>query len=148
MNITRWMAACCVLLAAGAAAAQAYPAKAVRILAGQAPGGATDFLARVIAQKLNEAWKQPVVVENRPGAAGAIAAELTARAAPDGHTLLLSTAGMIVINPYLSKLAYDPLKDLARRREYFEWAKLVVDRLRGVHPELEKRFDEAYAVKP
>ena len=95
------------------AAAQSFPAKPVRILTGQSPGGATDLFARVLAQKLNEAWKQPVVVEPRPGAAGSIAAELTARSVPDGHTLLFSTAGQVVINPHLTKLAYDPLKDLA-----------------------------------
>jgi tripartite-type tricarboxylate transporter receptor subunit TctC len=101
------------LLLAAPAAAQQFPVKPVRILTGQAPGGATDIFARLFAQKLNETWKQPVLVESRPGAAGAIAAELTAKAAPDGYTLLLSTAGQVVINPHLTKLAYDPLKDLA-----------------------------------
>jgi tripartite-type tricarboxylate transporter receptor subunit TctC len=100
------------LLLAAPAAAQQFPVKPVRILTGQAPGGATDFFARLFAQKLNEAWKQPVVVESRPGAAGAIAADLTAKAAPDGYTLLLSTAGQVVINPHLTRLSYDPLKDL------------------------------------
>ena len=90
-----------------------FPLKPVRIQAGQAPGGATDIFARIIAQKLNEAWKQAVVVENRTGAAGAIAAEYTAKAPPDGHVLLFATAGQIVINPHLNKLGYDPLRDLA-----------------------------------
>jgi len=98
--------------ASSGAIAQAYPAKPVRILIGQSPGGATDFFARLFALKLNEAWKQPVVVEPRPGAAGSIAAELTAKAAPDGYTLLLSTAGQVVLNPHLTKLSYDPLTDL------------------------------------
>ena len=101
------------LLAAPPAAAQAWPVKPVRILTGQAPGGATDLFARLFAQKLSETWKQAVVVESRPGAAGTIAAELTAKAAPDGYTLLLSTAGQVVINPHLTRLSYDPLKDLA-----------------------------------
>jgi len=99
-------------LIACTAAAQSYPVKPVRILTGQAPGGATDYFARLFAQKLNEAWKQPVVVETRAGAAGAIAAELTAKAPPDGYTVLLSTAGQVVINPHITKLSYDPLKDL------------------------------------
>ena len=71
-----------LLAGAPTATAQAYPVKPVRILTGQAPGGATDLFARLFAQKLNETWKQPVVVESRPGAAGAIAADLTAKAAP------------------------------------------------------------------
>lgn len=93
---------------------QVYPGKPIRIVAGQSPGGATDLFARMFSQKLNEAWKNPVVVENRPGASGAIAAEITARSPPDGYTLLLATAGQIVINQNLNrKLGYDPLKDLA-----------------------------------
>jgi tripartite-type tricarboxylate transporter receptor subunit TctC len=101
------------LAAAGMAAAQQYPAKPVRVLIGQSPGGASDLFARLVAQKLNEVWKQPVVVESRPGAAGSIAAELTWKSPPDGYTMLLSTAGQVVLNPHLTKLAYDPLKDLA-----------------------------------
>src|SRR4029079_12208027 len=93
--------------------AQSFPTKPVRILIGQSPGGATDLFAPLIAQKLNETWKQPVVVESRPGAAGSIAAELTWKSPPDGHTMLLSTAGQVVLNPHLTKLPYDPLKDLA-----------------------------------
>ncbi|MGH8621517.1 MAG: Bug family tripartite tricarboxylate transporter substrate binding protein [Burkholderiales bacterium] len=104
---------CVAALLTAPVAAQQFPVKPVRVLTGQAPGGATDLFARLFAQKLNEAWKQPVVVESRPGAAGAIAAELTAKAAPDGYTLLLSTAGQVVINPHLTRLSYDPLKDLA-----------------------------------
>lgn len=105
-----------LLLAALAAeaGAQQYPVKAVRILTGQAPGGATDFLARLFAQKLNDAWKQPVIVDSRPGAAGMIAAELTSKAPSDGYTLLLATAGQIVINRSLYRRpGYDALKDLA-----------------------------------
>ena len=93
--------------------AQTYPSKPVRILSGQPPGGATDFFARMVAQRLNEAWKQPMVIEHRPGASGSIAVELTAKSPPDGHTLVFVTAGQIVINPHLLKLSYDPLTDLA-----------------------------------
>lgn len=91
----------------------AFPVKPVRILTGQSPGGATDLFARIVSQKLSEIWKQPVVVESRPGAAGSIAAELTWKSPPDGYTMLLSTAGQVVLNPHLTKLPYDPLKDLA-----------------------------------
>jgi tripartite-type tricarboxylate transporter receptor subunit TctC len=102
------------LLAHGSAAlGQAYPSKPVRILSGQPPGGATDFFARMVAQKLNETWKQPVVIEHRPGASGSIAVELTVKSPPDGHTLVFVTAGQIVINPHILKLSFDPVVDLA-----------------------------------
>lgn len=104
----------CALLAHGSAAlGQAYPSKPVRVLSGQPPGGATDLFARMVAQKLNETWKQPVIIEHRPGAAGSIAVELTVKSPPDGHTLVFVTSGQIVINPHLMKLTYDPLVDLA-----------------------------------
>jgi tripartite-type tricarboxylate transporter receptor subunit TctC len=100
-------------MAAGAAHAQApaYPTRAIRMIIALAPGGGVDTTGRFIAQKLNETWGQPVVTENRPGAGGTIAAELVARAAPDGYTLLQTSAG-ISITPSLMKLSYDPLKDL------------------------------------
>src|SRR5687767_15872660 len=104
----------CGLLAHGSAAfAQAYPSKPVRFLSGQPPGGATDFFARMVAQKLNETWKQPVVIEHRPGASGSIAVELTVKSPPDSHTLVFATAGQIVINHHILKLHFDPLVDLA-----------------------------------
>ena len=103
---------CSTVCSGGAAFAQAYPSKPVRFLAGQPPGGATDLFARMVAQKLTDIWKQPVIVEHRPGASGSIALELTAKAPPDGHTLVFSTAGQIVINPHLMKLSYDPTADL------------------------------------
>jgi tripartite-type tricarboxylate transporter receptor subunit TctC len=104
---------CALLAPAGAALGQAYPSKPVRFLSGQPPGGATDFFARMVAQKLTETWKQPVIIEHRPGASGSIAVELTVKAPPDGHTLVFSTAGQIVINPHILKLNFDPLTDLA-----------------------------------
>ena len=67
----------------------------------------------MVAQKLNETWKQPVIIEHRPGASGSIAVELTVKSPPDGHTLVFVTAGQIVINPHLLKLNYDPIVDLA-----------------------------------
>lgn len=100
-------------LAAGGALAQAFPVKPVRFIAGQPPGGATDLFARMVAQKLTEGWKQQVIVEHRTGAAGMIAAELTSKSPPDGHTLLFSTAGQIVMNPHLMKVSIDPVTDLA-----------------------------------
>src|ERR1700741_981158 len=107
------LAACALLAHGDAALGQANPSKAVRFLSGQPPGGATDFFARMVAQKLNESWKQPVIIEHRPGASGSIAVEATVKAPPDGHTLAFVTSGQIVMNPYLMKLNYDPLTDLA-----------------------------------
>ncbi len=95
------------------AAAQApYPDKPLRIMVGASPGGGTDILARMLADKFGQGLKQPVVVENRPGASNTIAAELTARAAADGSTLLLATNTGQAVAPHLLKLKYDPLKDL------------------------------------
>ena len=106
-------AACALTASQVAAQSPAWPTRPLRIIAAQSPGGVTDMLARTLAQKFNEAWKQPAVVENRAGAAGAIGTEVAVKAPPDGYTLLLSSAGPIVINPGLySKLGYDPLRDL------------------------------------
>lgn len=100
-----------LLLSSGALAQ--YPVRPIRMLVPNPPGGATDTLARVIAPRLAEALGQPVVVENRPGANGNLSSELTARAAPDGYTLLLAPDSQIVINPHLyAKMPLDTQKDL------------------------------------
>jgi tripartite-type tricarboxylate transporter receptor subunit TctC len=95
-----------------AATAQPWPAKPVRIMVGASAGGGTDVIARMLAERFGDSLKQTFVVENRPGASNTIAAELTAKAAPDGHTLLLATNTGQAIAPHLIKLAFDPLKDL------------------------------------
>jgi len=96
---------------AHAAVAQAdWPSKPVRIIANFPPGGGVDILARLLAPKLQEALGQPFVVENRPGANGGIGGELVAKAAPDGHTLLMTSGGMLTTNPHLYKMSFDPLK--------------------------------------
>jgi tripartite-type tricarboxylate transporter receptor subunit TctC len=105
-----------VMLAASTAATAAttYPARPIRIVVAYTPAGATDILARIVGQKMNESWGQPVVIENRPGANGNIGTEYAARATPDGHTLLMTTAGPHGINPSLyRKLGYDAVKDFA-----------------------------------
>lgn len=112
-TIVRALPLCGLLTQASATLAQAFPSKPVRFLSGQPPGGATDFFARMVAQKLNELWKQPVIIEHRSGASGSIAVELTVKSPPDGHTLVFVTAGQIVINPHILKLNYDPLVELA-----------------------------------
>jgi tripartite-type tricarboxylate transporter receptor subunit TctC len=91
-----------------------YPDKPVRIIVGFAPGGANDVIGRLVAQKLNEAWKQSVIVDNRPGASGMIGAALVARAPADGYTLLLSSQTSMAVAPSLyAKAPYDTLKDFA-----------------------------------
>lgn len=95
------------------ALAQAYPTKPIRIVVGFSPGGTTDILARDLGARLQESWGQSVVVDNRPGAGGNIAAAAVAKAAPDGYTLLLST-NSFAINPALySKMPYDTINDFA-----------------------------------
>ena len=97
----------------GARAAD-WPTKPIRLLVGFAPGGGTDTTARAISQKLTASLGQQVVVDNRPGVSGNIAAEITANAPPDGYTVLLSTIAALAINPSLLKrMPFDPIKDLA-----------------------------------
>ncbi len=114
----------CVAIAALAAASgialhdaraqSAYPAKPVRIIVNNQPGGTSDFFARVIGQVITEQTQQPVLVDNRPGASGNVAAEAVAKAAPDGYTLLLTGSTALTVNPSLfRKLTYDSMKDLA-----------------------------------
>ncbi len=96
---------------ATARAQTGFPARGVRIVSGFAPGGATDVLARLMADRLGPIWRQPVVVENRPGAGGNIAADYVARAAPDGHTLLLGTSAQVQAAGLFARLPYHPLRD-------------------------------------
>jgi tripartite-type tricarboxylate transporter receptor subunit TctC len=97
----------------GIAGAQGFPSKPVKIIVAFPPGGGTDIVARLLGQKLGEAWGQPVVVENRAGASGTIGTEAAARADPDGHTLLMATMGNMTANQHLYKMALDPLSALA-----------------------------------
>lgn len=101
-----------LLAASGGAWGQAYPAKTIRIIAPFPPGGGTDFIARVAAQKLTEAMGQQAIVDNRPGAGGTLGAELGAKAAPDGYTFTL-ISGSYAVNPSLYKLAFDPVNDIS-----------------------------------
>jgi tripartite-type tricarboxylate transporter receptor subunit TctC len=108
------LAALALLPFGGAIAAEPYPVKPIRMIVGFAPGGGTDLTARPVAQKLSELLGQQVIVENRPGAAGNIATEQVARAAPDGYTLLMGTIAALAINPSLyGNLRFDPETDLA-----------------------------------
>ncbi|HYG53915.1 MAG TPA: tripartite tricarboxylate transporter substrate binding protein [Burkholderiales bacterium] len=110
----RMLLAASLAVAAACAQAQAWPVKPVRIVNPFAPGGATDIIARHMAQKLTEAWSQPVVVENRAGASGALGVEHVAKSPPDGYTLLIATQTTHAANPALyAKLPYDAAKDFA-----------------------------------
>ena len=96
------------------AAAQGYPAKPVRLVVPWAAGGTTDILGRILGQKMTEKWGQPVLVDNRGGAAGNIGTEAVVRAAPDGYTLVLGTMSTHAMNQFLyAGMAFDPVKDLA-----------------------------------
>lgn len=110
----RHLVGAAVLAAAAAASAQQpYPSRPIKVVVPINPGGAPDIAARIVGQALAEAFRQPVVVDNKPGSNGNIAGEFVARSAPDGYTLLLAADSGIVVNPHLyAKMAFDPLKDL------------------------------------
>ncbi|HJY79141.1 MAG TPA: tripartite tricarboxylate transporter substrate binding protein [Burkholderiales bacterium] len=108
-----WAAVMVVVAACGGALAQDYPTQPIRILVGFSPGSTTDILARTVGQKMSEAWRQPVLVENRPGAGGVGASNAVATAAPDGYTLLVVSAGHAATAAMFTKLPYDTLKDFA-----------------------------------
>ncbi|HEV7477243.1 MAG TPA: tripartite tricarboxylate transporter substrate binding protein [Burkholderiales bacterium] len=105
---------CAVILASGSAFGQGFPTKPVRFVVGFTPGGPSDILARALGQKLAKRWSQQVVVDNRPGAGGNLAAEAAAKSAPDGHTWLLGNNSILATNQSLYRsLPYDPVKDFA-----------------------------------
>jgi tripartite-type tricarboxylate transporter receptor subunit TctC len=120
------------LLSAPAAGADAYPSKPIRYLVGFSAGGATDVLARAMSPRLSERFGQQVVVDNRPGANGNLAADIVAKAPADGYTLLLGTIGILAINPSLyQKLPFDPLRDFAPVCQLVSLSNVVV-----AHPAL------------
>lgn len=110
-GIATVLLACPVL--AGAQSAQNYPTRAIRMVIHFPPGGPTDFVGRALGQKLSEAWKQQIIVENRPGAGGVIGVETVLRAPADGYTLLFGTSGSLALAPALQKLPYNVFTDLA-----------------------------------
>lgn len=114
--MSKWLSALVLLpFLCGAAVAQTYPTRPVTMIVAAAAGGVTDIVGRALGQELGKAWGQPVVIENRGGAANILGTEAVAKAAPDGYTLLVVEAGAFTINPtlYKNKLPYDPEKDFA-----------------------------------
>lgn len=119
-------------LAVAPAYAQTYPSKTVRWIVPLPPGGSTDLISRLLAQKLSDMWKVPVVVENRPGAAGTIGLAMTAKSPPDGYTIALGQTSNLAVAPGLyPKLGYDSLKDLAPVTQVLSTPMLLVS-----HPSL------------
>jgi len=118
LAVARLAAACCALaclvLPGTPASAQTWPDKPIRLVIPFAAGGPTDVIGRIVGIKLSEALGQPVVIDNRVGATGSIGAEMVAKAAPDGYTLLMGTSSIMAANPVLNtKVPYDPIRDFA-----------------------------------
>ncbi len=132
-----------VLLLGAPALAQSdvasYPSRSIRIIVPQSPGASTDFTARLVAQRLSEAFKQPVVVDNRPGAGTIIGTEMVVRAAPDGYTLMVVASG-ITVNPSIySKIPYDTARDLAPITQLTQFANLL-----AAHPSFPAKSLQAF----
>jgi tripartite-type tricarboxylate transporter receptor subunit TctC len=106
-------AACCFITSVAIAQSQDYPSKPVRIIVPFPAGGTTDLIARAVGQKLSEEWKQPVLIDNRPGGGANIGAEIAAKSAPDGATLFVASTTHSINASLYAKLAYDPIKDFA-----------------------------------
>jgi len=115
-----------LLLAAGPAGAQAYPSKPIRWVVPFPASGATDILTRTIAQKLSEALGKPVIVDNKPGAGGALGSDIVAKAAPDGYTLLMATTSTHSIGPALQKLPYDAQRDFTAISELADATNVLI----------------------
>jgi tripartite-type tricarboxylate transporter receptor subunit TctC len=118
----------------GAAQAQSYPTRTIRMLVGFTPGGTTDVVARIFAQKMSEQMKQSVVVDNRPGAGANIAAELAAKAPPDGYTIVMVNPGLAISATLYAKLGYSALRDLAPIARVADSSHLLI-----VHPSVPAR---------
>jgi tripartite-type tricarboxylate transporter receptor subunit TctC len=126
--------AVCLLLAQGAVHAQGYPDRPIRLIVGYAPGGTTDFTARVVGPKLSEALGQTTVIDNRPGAGSIIGTELVAKASPDGYTLLLADTAFGIVPAIYAKQPFDSLKDFAPVMQITSMPNLLV-----VHPSVPVR---------
>jgi len=132
-----------ILLAPALATGQAYPTKPIRVVVPFPPGGTSDIIGRMLGQKLSEAWKQPVIMDNRAGVAGSIGAGIAAKSPPDGYTLLVGNVGPIAVNNQIYKaVGYDSLKDFTPITLAVTAPQLVV-----VHPSVPaKTFKEFNAL--
>ncbi|MBL8386074.1 MAG: tripartite tricarboxylate transporter substrate binding protein [Burkholderiales bacterium] len=127
MSLPKILLATCLAAFAVLVHAQDFPARAVRVVVPYPPGGGVDGLARPLAERLSRLWNQPVVVDNRAGAATQIGGDAVAKAAPDGHTLLLTTDSTITSNPHLyPKMPFDPIRDLAPVTQLIDLHQMVV----------------------
>src|SRR5205809_7419510 len=102
-----------IVFLCGTTAAQQYPNRPVKLIVAYPPGGSSDLMARVFAAKLSDMWGQQVLVENKPGAAGAIGTDYAARQPPDGYSFMIANLGPIAVNPLLSSVPYNVQKDFA-----------------------------------
>jgi tripartite-type tricarboxylate transporter receptor subunit TctC len=137
----RTLGAAALLLFSAASLAQNYPARPIRLIVPFPPGGSTDLVARVVGQKMGEAWGQQVVIDNRPGANGMIGSDVVAKGIPDGYTIVLGTIGPMAINASLYKMPYDIEKELAPITYTANIANVLV-----VHPTVAKDVKELIAV--
>lgn len=132
MHIAKWMMAAGALLVTTMAWSQSYPGKPVRVIVPFSPGGGTDIVARIVAQKLTDAWGQSVVVDNRAGAGGNIGGDLAAKAPPDGYTLFMTSGSIVTANQHLyKKMPFNPEKDFAAVTNVASGPQVLV-----VHPSL------------
>ena len=130
MNTARLIAAACLLAATTAMAADAYPTRPVRVIVPFSPGGATDIVARLVAQKLNETWGQTIVVDNRAGAGGNIGGDIAAKSNPDGYTLFMTSGSIVTANQHMyAKMPFNPEKDLVAVTNVASGPQVIV-----VHP--------------
>lgn len=142
----RFLVAALGLLCALGAAAQSWPDKPVKLIVPFAPGGATDIAARLLGERLSQAWRQPVLIENRSGAGGAVGAAEAARAAPDGYTLLFPSGSVMTVNQHVyQSLGYDPIKDFAPITSVVSGAQVIVVSAKSPYKDMRGLIEAARA---
>jgi tripartite-type tricarboxylate transporter receptor subunit TctC len=141
----RFLLLASLLLVQGFAAGQEYPTKAIRIIVPLTPGSGADIAGRIIAQRMGEHWKQPVIVENRAGAGGQIGTAAVVKAEPDGHTLLVQSSSHAANPAIYKQLSYDPTKDLADVAILGKTPYVMVTAANGPYKSLKELLDAAKA---